>query len=144
MELKFWRKIYEMNNNTSEKEIADLIRSIQNGTNTLNDEEVIIKVGRYIPSYNCEWAAHGFFEISSTICPIRPNLTHDLFIITLRPLYYIGIEESSLVQTWVKGLLESRAHSFNKEQMEWIQNRIKDENFIQQAFTAVKWLEEQF
>ena len=144
MELEFWKPIYESTNNTSQKEMDELLQSIQDGSNILRDEDIIIKVGQYNPSQNCEGAAIGYLKIASQIGSKLPKLSYDLLIITLRPLSFMGMEKASSLQMWVNRLLKRNKEDFTESQREWITTIMKGEDFINDVFSEIFDLEEHF
>lgn len=144
MELEFWKPIYESTTNTSQKEMDELLQSIQDGSNITRDEDIIIKVGQYNPSQNCEGAAIGYLKIASQIGSKLPKLSYDLLIITLRPLSFMGMEEASSLQTWANRLLKRNKEDFTESQREWITTIMKDEDFINDVFSEIFDLEERF
>lgn len=144
MELEFWKPIYESTNNTSQKELDELLQSIQDGSNIMREEDIIVKVGQYNPSQNCEGAAIGYLKIVSQIGSKLPKLSYDLLIITLRPLSFMGMEEAVSFQMWVNRLLKTNKEDFDDAQKEWITTIMKDEDFINDVFSEIYDLEERF
>lgn len=88
------------------EEMKTLIVSIETGGVDVIDQDVIDEVSNYIPSYNCEAAAEGYFALISSILFFRPSLEHELLKKAIEPLYFFGILDASDIMLWVENYIK--------------------------------------
>jgi hypothetical protein len=132
-----WKATYDLSVRTAGEELESIIESIRNGSCTLTDDEITIKIGQFTPSYNCEGAAIGFFKIMSLICPYRQSLIDNLLMISIRPVYYLGIDT-------VEGIVQFMTEISIKTQQNWLRELSNNTIQIQTAFENLLKNEEKF
>ena len=69
-------------------ELQNVLKIIRKEPFRYTDDEIIIRVDKFFPSYNCEGAALGYFSIISHLCYFGPDLEKPLIKIAIKPLYY--------------------------------------------------------
>lgn len=112
--------------------LQDVLRHIEKTPFKLSGEEIITTVDQFLPSYNCEGAAIGYFSIISHICYFRSDLEKPLMRIAIRPLYYLGIVDPENEILWVKSFVKKK-RIFGKNGLyytsskgeKWIQHQLK-------------------
>jgi hypothetical protein len=88
-------------------EIFGLQHDIEEGNVSLSDEEIIEKFETWIPSYNAEGAAEGYFSFISSISFHKPQLIPILLRKAVEPLYFLGIESVEEVLKWAEIYLKN-------------------------------------
>lgn len=89
----------------------------------LNEEKAIyLKVYNTQISYNAWYAAEGYFEIISPLCPKYPNIAHSLLRIAVRPLTCLGYWEQEEMYYAIETLMQvdTKFLSWLKEHIELI------------------------
>ncbi|MEC0225810.1 hypothetical protein [Paenibacillus alba] len=111
--------------------LQNIIRNIHKEKPQYSDEEIILHVDNFLPSYNCEGAALGYFSIIAHICYYRSDLEKALMKIAVKPLYYLGISDPENGIKWVDAYVTSKKRFqknnmyFTSKQGEyWIQNSL--------------------
>ncbi|WP_336789669.1 hypothetical protein [Paenibacillus sp. MMO-177] len=139
-----WKTIYnKTNNQTTCKEIDELLSSLNEGRCNLSDDEITIKVGCFIPSQGCEGAADGYLELLATISPLRINITQNLLIIALQPIYYMGFEETESLCQYIAAVARD-GHFLNNFQKKVLADLATQETLIESAFTTMLQYEETY
>jgi hypothetical protein len=98
-----------------------------------SSEEIIQCVDKFLPSYNCERAAKGYFSIISHLCFYRPDLEVRLMKIALKPLFYLGIEDPNFAIKWAQSYVcekNSNDYYTSKQGRNWIEDQLKDKSEI--------------
>ncbi|MBA2937287.1 hypothetical protein HZF08_03140 [Paenibacillus sp. CGMCC 1.16610] len=136
-----WQTIYnKANNQTTREEIDELLSSLEDGICNLTDDEIIIKVGRYIPSQGCEGAVHGYLEMLAAVSPFRTNITHNLLVIALQPIYYMGFEETERLCQYIAAVARE-GRNLNNSQQKVLADLATQKTLIESAFTTMLKLE---
>ncbi|ADM71153.1 hypothetical protein GMA19_03348 [Paenibacillus polymyxa E681] len=111
--------------------LRDILNVIETVPTQYSDEEIILYVDKFLPSYNCEGAAIGYFSIISHLCYYRPDLESQLIKIALKPLYYLGIEHPDSAIKWIKTYVKEKNDNdyyTSKQGRTWITNHLKDKH----------------
>ncbi|MCF7755060.1 hypothetical protein KQ941_11455 [Paenibacillus xylanexedens] len=96
-------------------------------------EEITQGVDEFLPSYNCEGAAVGYFSIISHLCYYRSDLEIPLMKIALKALYYLGIEDPRIAVKWIQEYvceINETDYYTSKQGRVWIENRLKNKGEI--------------
>lgn len=113
--------------------LQNILKVIKKEPFRYSDDEIITNVDKFLPSYNCEGAALGYFSIISHLCYYRPDLEKQLMKIAIKPLYYLGITDAENEIKWVQSYINKKS-IFNKNYLYytsrqgrmWIMNELKD------------------
>lgn len=144
MTYTMWKTIYNKRNNpTTRKEIDELLSLLNEGRCNLSDDEITIKVGCYIPSYGCEGAADGYLELLATISPLRANITENLLIIALQPIYYMGFVETESLCQYIAAVARDGPF-LNNYQKKVLADLATQETLIESAFTTMLQYEQTY
>ncbi|MBH5317510.1 hypothetical protein I6N90_06730 [Paenibacillus sp. GSMTC-2017] len=116
-------------------ELQGILKAIQRDPYRFTDEQIINHVDKFLPSYNCEGAALGYFSIISHLCYYRNDLEKPLLKIAIKPLYYLGISDAENQIKWVQSYVNTRS-IFRKNDLyytswqgkRWIMNALKDKS----------------
>lgn len=140
-----WKEIYDVNvrPRVTRGEINELVKKLQNQEDVSKDE-VLRSVGLAIVSQNAEAAADNYFEIISKVAPYNKELEKELLAITLRPIYYMGVESSEGVKKWINYLLENSKIELNDTQKKWLLAVSDNKKLIDDAFTKLFELENKY
>ncbi|WP_163856101.1 hypothetical protein [Paenibacillus elgii] len=83
------------------REMELIQRRIEDGDTSMADADLVEKFISWIPSYNCESAAEGYFSFLSSIAKYKPTLIEPLLKKAIEPVYYLGYENSEDILNWV-------------------------------------------
>lgn len=83
------------------QEMERIQRRIEDGDTSMADADLVEKFISWIPSYNCESAAAGYFSFLSSIATYKPTLIEPLLKKAIEPVYYLGYESSEEILNWV-------------------------------------------
>lgn len=111
------------------QKLQDILSIIETEPLKYSNEEIIQCVDKFLPSYNCEGAAIGYFSIISHLCYYRPELEIPLMKIALKPLYYLGIEDPNFAIKWVQNyVLEINNNDYytSRQGRIWIVDQLKN------------------
>lgn len=89
-------------------ELQDILGNIHKEKFQHTDEEIIMHVDNFLPSYNCEGAALGYFSIIAHICYYRSDLERALMKIAIKPLFYLGISDPENEIKWVQAYVKKK------------------------------------
>ncbi len=132
-----WQTIYnKAHNQTTREEIDELLSSLEDGICNLSDDEITVKVGCFIPSQGCEGAADGYLELLAAISPFRTNITQDLLIIALQPIYYMGFEETESLCQYIAAVARDGRY-LNDDQQKVLADLATKKTLIESAFTTM-------
>ncbi|MEK3724015.1 hypothetical protein [Paenibacillus sp. FSL H8-0034] len=113
-------------------ELQNILKTIKTDPFSYSDEEIITQVDNYLPSYNCEGAARGYFSIISHICYYRSDLDKPLMKLAVKPLYYLGISDPDSQIKWVQSYVKERKifeknyeYYTSRQGRKWIVNELK-------------------
>ncbi|MEK8128486.1 hypothetical protein WMW72_11270 [Paenibacillus filicis] len=76
-------------------------RRIEDGDTSLVDSDIIEVFLAWLPSYNCETAAEGYFSFLTSIADYRPQLIEPLLKKAIEPVYFLGYDSSEGIINWV-------------------------------------------
>ncbi|NEW09927.1 hypothetical protein GK047_29015 [Paenibacillus sp. SYP-B3998] len=112
--------------------LQNILKTIKSDPFRYSDEEIITHVDKYLPSYNCEGAARGYFSIISHICYYRSDLEKQLMKLAVKPLYYLGISDPDSQIKWVQSYVKERKifgknykYYTTRQGRKWIINELK-------------------
>ncbi|WP_438449467.1 hypothetical protein [Gorillibacterium sp. sgz5001074] len=113
-------------------QLQDILKNIEKYPFKFSNEEIISQVDQFLPSYNCEGAALGYFSIISHLCYFRSDLEKPLMKIAVKPLYYLGIIDPESEILWVQSYVKKKSiirknnlYYTSSEGEIWIQNQLK-------------------
>ena len=139
-----WQTIYnKTNNQTTRKEIDEMLSSLNEGRCNLSDDEITVKVGCFIPSQGCEGAAEGYLELLATVLPYRTNIAYNLLIIALQPIYYMGLEETESLCQYIAAVAR-KSRFLNNDQQKVLADIAAQKSLIQSAFTTMIQFEQTY
>lgn len=119
-------------------DVLDMIEKIKNNTNQLSDEEIVLNVRLFIPSYNCNAAAMGYFSIIPSISLQKPQLKEELIKIALLPLYYEGLETYEQMRKWIEWYAKQEDYyAAGKEEKEWLLEEFKNKELIESLLNEI-------
>lgn len=113
--------------------LQDILSIIETEPFKYSNEEIIQCVDKFLPSYNCEGAAKGYFSIISHLCYYRTDLEVRLMKIALKPLFYLGIEDPNLAFKWTQSYVcekNSSDYYTSKQGRDWIENCLVNKSEI--------------
>jgi|GEM_PF-4029833 len=122
------------------KKLQDLLKVIEIEPRKYLDKEIIHCVEEFQPSQNCEGATRGYFSIISHLCYYRPDLEHQLMKIALKPLYYLGIEDTSDAVKWIQFYVSDKSNYYytSKQGDIWIKEAlINKQSIIEKIFKEI-------
>ncbi|MGO4543001.1 hypothetical protein [Paenibacillus sp. 2TAB19] len=144
MKYAMWQTIYnKANNQTPHEEIDEMLSSLENGICNLSDDEITVKVGCFIPSQGCEGAADGYLKLLATVSPFRTNITQNLLIIALQPIYYMGFEETESLCQYIAAVARDGRY-LNKAQQKVLADLATKKTLIESAFTTMLQFEKTY
>jgi hypothetical protein len=118
--------------------LAKIFKTLEKNERLISiSKEEILKEVKYFDENlrtNCSAAAEANFSLISSICYFRNDLDIELLKFALRPLYYLGIEESDDVVKWVDQFL-SKKNSYccpTPYGIKWLENLITRKEIIKQ------------
>ncbi|WP_088831983.1 hypothetical protein [Paenibacillus tyrfis] len=82
------------------REMEQIQRGIEDGDTSMVDADLVEKFISWIPSYNCESAAEGYFSFLSSIAKYKLTLIEPLLKKAIEPVYYLGYENSEEILNW--------------------------------------------
>ncbi|WP_409341969.1 hypothetical protein [Paenibacillus sp. MBLB4367] len=82
-------------------------RRIEDGDTSLVDGDIIENFLAWLPSYNCETAAEGYFSFLSSIAKYKPKLVESLLKKAIEPVCFLGFERSEGIIRWATYFAES-------------------------------------
>ncbi|WNR46891.1 hypothetical protein [Paenibacillus roseipurpureus] len=139
-----WQTIYKKaNNRTTREEIDELLTSLEDGDCNLSDDEITVKVGCFIPSQGCEGAANGYLELLAAVSPLRTNITQNLLIIALQPIYYMGYEETESLCQYIAAVAREGLY-LNNDQQKVLSDLATQKTLIESAFTMLLQFEKTY
>ncbi|WP_270168578.1 hypothetical protein [Paenibacillus sp. SYP-B4298] len=113
--------------------LQDILSIIETEPLKYSNQEIIQCVDKFLPSYNCEGSAKGYFCIISHLCYYRPDLEVRLMKIALKPLFYLGIEDPNLAIKWAQSYVcekNSNDYYTSKQGRNWIEYHLKNKSEI--------------
>ncbi|MGX1827284.1 hypothetical protein ACWIE6_03485 [Paenibacillus taichungensis] len=113
--------------------LQDILKIIEIEPENYSDIEIVQCVTKFLPSYNGEGAAKGYFSIISHLCYYRPDLEFPLMKVALRPLYYLGMEDPDSVIEWVQFYvsdINTNYYYTSKQGNAWIKESLKSKRDI--------------
>ncbi|WP_339158315.1 hypothetical protein MKX50_02440 [Paenibacillus sp. FSL W8-0186] len=118
-----------INQFSKSQKLQSILSIIEAEPTFYSDEEIIQCVDKFLPSYNCQGAATGYFSIISHLCYYRPDLEIPLMKIALKPLYYLGIEDPGIAIKWVQAYvseMNNNDYYTSKQGRTWITSHLKN------------------
>lgn len=116
-----------------------LIHSIENAEVDIPDQEVIDEFYQFNPSYECWTAAEGYLAVASSILYFRPSLEEVLLKKVLEPLYFLGIEDPSVIMLWADDYIkrENKYLTPTIYGMKWLKNFDQKKDVVVKLFHKV-------
>lgn len=117
----------------AQKRFTELLSALPKNPKSIDNQEVL-KVIEALSAIqtNCESAANFLLEKIAFICYFKPELTEKLLQYPLRPMVYVGIEQSDNVYQWVNNYLKKFSEKVvqnnqygdisPKESITWLKN----------------------
>ncbi|GMX65994.1 hypothetical protein Elgi_52650 [Paenibacillus elgii] len=90
------------------QEMERIQRRIEDGDTSMADADLVEKFISWVPSYNCESAAAGYFSFLSSIATYKPTLIEPLLKKAIEPVYYLGYENSEEILSWAASFAKAR------------------------------------
>ncbi|GAA4850259.1 hypothetical protein GCM10023310_30960 [Paenibacillus vulneris] len=111
-------------------------RRIEVGDASLVDNEIVKKFLTWLPSYNCESAAEGYFSILSSIAKYKPQIIEPLLKKAIEPIYFLGYDSSKDIIGWASHFANSSnvAYKPSESGRVWLTHELPNyEEFIERC-----------